>query len=136
MPAFWRTRLRNGNPHRGGVSGGSRPGVTARLGPEGASPMADSSLFTAFPVWELHPPLVHFPIAFFLGGVALDLYAWWRGREDLARVATGLLVAGLAIGLLTGLTGFLAFFTVAAHTAEAHDTMYWHLGLQVASVVL
>lgn len=25
--------------------------------------------------WELHPMLDHFPIAFLLGGVALDLYA-------------------------------------------------------------
>ncbi len=98
--------------------------------------MAAPLTIAALPLWELHPPLVHFPIAFFLGAVVLDGYAWWRGHEGPARVATGLLVAGLATGLLAGLTGLLAFFTVPAHTAEAHDRMYWHLGLMLAAVVL
>src|SRR5690348_16243428 len=29
--------------------------------------------------WEIHPALVHFPIAFLLGAVAYDLDAWRRG---------------------------------------------------------
>ena len=33
-------------------------------------------------------------------------------------------------------TGLLAFFTVRAHTAEAHGQMYWHLGLNAAAIVL
>jgi uncharacterized membrane protein len=84
-----------------------------------------------FPPWEAHPPTVHFPIAFLLGAVALDLYAWRRGRADLARVATGLLVAGVIAGVVAAAAGLLAFFTVPAHTEEAHRLMYWHLGLMV-----
>lgn len=42
-----------------------------------------------FPPWEAHPATVHFPIAFLLGAVALDLYAWWGGRTDLSRIAPG-----------------------------------------------
>ena len=48
--------------------------------------------------WEYHPALVHFPIAFLIGAVLLDLYAWRRGEPAPARVATGLLLAGVATG--------------------------------------
>lgn len=74
-----------------------------------------------FPPWEWHPATVHFPVAFLLGAVALDLYAWHRGRADLVRAATGLIAAGTLLGLVAVATGLLAFFTVPAHTAEAHN---------------
>jgi uncharacterized membrane protein len=90
----------------------------------------------SFEPWEIHPALNHLPIAFLLGAVALDLYAWWHGRPGAARVATGLLVAGVITGLLTALAGLLAFFTVPGHTEEAHRLMYWHLGVQAAALVL
>ncbi|HET6573371.1 MAG TPA: DUF2231 domain-containing protein [Fimbriiglobus sp.] len=86
--------------------------------------------------WEIHPALTHFPIAFLLGGVVLDLYAWWRGRPGPAQVATGLLIAGLLTGVLTALAGLLAFFTIPGHTEEAHRLMYWHLGIQAAALLL
>jgi uncharacterized membrane protein len=88
------------------------------------------------PPWEIHPALVHFPIAFFLSGVTLDLYAWWMRREDLARIATGILAAGVIMAVPTALAGLLAFFTVPAHTEAAHTRMLWHLGLEVAAVAL
>ncbi|MBX9681636.1 MAG: DUF2231 domain-containing protein [Gemmataceae bacterium] len=89
-----------------------------------------------FPPWEAHPATVHFPIAFLLGAVALDLYAWSRGRTDLAYAATWLIAAGAISGLLAMATGLLAFFTVRAHTALAHEQMYWHLGLNAVAIVL
>jgi uncharacterized membrane protein len=89
-----------------------------------------------FEPWEIHPALNHLPIAFLLGGVALDLYAWGRGRPDLARAATGLFVAGVLTGVLTAAAGLLAFFTVPGHTEEAHRLMYWHLGIQAAALLL
>lgn len=89
-----------------------------------------------FPPWEFHPATVHFPIAFLLGAVVLDLYAWRRGRVALARAATWLIAAGTIFGLLAAATGLLAFFTVRAHTQQAHGQMYWHLGLNVAAIVL
>jgi uncharacterized membrane protein len=90
----------------------------------------------AFPPWEWHPATVHFPIAFLLGAVALDLYAWWRARADLARTATGLMAAGVITGVVAAATGAVAFFTVPAHTAEAHTLMYWHLGVNAAALGL
>lgn len=87
--------------------------------------------------WEIHPALVHFPIAFLLGGVVVGLYAWWRGRTDLERIATGLLIAGAVMGLIAGLAGFLAFFTLPeTHTEQTHILMYWHLGIQLSAVLL
>ena len=89
-----------------------------------------------FQPWEFHPALNHLPIAFLLGGVVLDLYAWWRGRPALTQVATGMLVAGLLTGIITALAGVLAFYTVPAHTEEAHRLMYWHIAIQVAALLL
>jgi uncharacterized membrane protein len=70
--------------------------------------------------WELHPMLVHFPIAFLIGGVLLDLYAWARGSAALMHVATELLIAGVLTGLVTAAAGWLALETVPAHTEQAH----------------
>jgi uncharacterized membrane protein len=86
--------------------------------------------------WLLHPPLVHFPIAFLTAAVAFDLYAWKTKRPDLVRTATNVFVAGtIAMALAAG-AGLLAFFTVPAHTPEAHDLMEWHLGVNVAALLL
>jgi uncharacterized membrane protein len=89
-----------------------------------------------FEPWEFHPALTHFPIALLLGAVALDLYAWWRGRPGLAQIATGMLVAGLLTGVLAALAGVLAFFTVPAHTEEAHELMFWHMAIQATALLM
>lgn len=69
--------------------------------------------------------------------MALELYAWWRGQENLARIAYGILVAGVLTGVLAASTGFLAFYTLPpTHTEEAHTIMYGHLGLQVGAIVV
>jgi uncharacterized membrane protein len=87
--------------------------------------------------WEIHPALVHFPIAFLMGGVALDLYAAWRGRPALALAASQLIVAGVLTGIIAAVAGVLAFFTVPGMHAEwAHQAVLWHLGLAGTSLVL
>ncbi len=101
-------------------------------GPTGG--YGDNGLFTP---WEIHPALVHFPIAFLIGGVLLDLWAMRRPGSGWSRTATGLLLTGLLTGLVTALAGLLAFFTLPeSHTEAAHTAMYWHLGLQAASLAL
>lgn len=86
--------------------------------------------------WELHPMLVHFPIAFLLGGVVFLLWAWRRPNEMRHRAAAGMLLAGMILGWLAAAAGGLAYFTVPAHTEEGHILMYWHLGLGLAMLAL
>jgi uncharacterized membrane protein len=87
--------------------------------------------------WEFHPALVHFPIAFLIGGVMLDLYAWRRGDSAPARVATGLLLAGVATAALAALAGLLAFFTgPASFTEESGKLIWWHIGAALTQFVL
>src|SRR5437867_1398005 len=45
--------------------------------------------------WEIHPMLVHYPIAFLLSAVALDLFVWWRERPNLAWAVRWLLLTGV-----------------------------------------
>jgi uncharacterized membrane protein len=102
----------------------------------GGGGVGDNPFYTP---WEVHPTLIHFPIAFFLGGLLLDLLAWvWpRPRLDWTRVATGLYGAGVVMGLITALAGAAAFFTLpGTHTERAHILMYWHLALEAAAVFL
>jgi uncharacterized membrane protein len=62
--------------------------------------------------WELHPALVHFPIAFLVGGLALDYAAAWKKRDAWLRPAAGLLVWGVITGWLAALAGLLAWYTL------------------------
>jgi len=86
--------------------------------------------------WELHPMLVHFPIAFLLGGVALLVWARRKPSEFLHHAAAGLLLAGMICGWVAAAAGGLAYFTVPAHTEEGHELMYWHLGLALAMLAV
>ena len=86
--------------------------------------------------WLIHPAIVHFPIAFLTASVVLDFFGWRRDRLDPARGATSLLVAGVVTGLITAVAGLVAFFTVPAHTHEAHSLMYWHLGVNAVAMTL
>jgi uncharacterized membrane protein len=85
--------------------------------------------------WEWHPALLHFPLAFLLGGVAVDLWAMARPRELLTRAAAGLLVAGVVSGWIAAAAGLLAFLTVP-HAGAVHHLMYWHPAFTAPSLAL
>jgi uncharacterized membrane protein len=87
-------------------------------------------------LWELHPALVHFPIAFLLASTALDVVAVHRRQVDLAKAALGLLVAGELSAIVAAGAGALAYFTVPTHSEQAHVRMLIHPLLAVGSVVV
>ncbi len=85
--------------------------------------------------WEIHPASVHFPIAFLIGGVVLDLFG--QSSEAALATATYLLITGLATGVIAAGAGVIAYYTVPGnHTAAAHHRVYWHIWTVVVSVVL
>jgi uncharacterized membrane protein len=86
-------------------------------------------------VWELHPAVVHFPIAFLLGGVVLDLFG--RHSEAAVTAATYLLLAGIATATVAAATGVVAYYSVPGnHTEQAHQRIYWHIGAMVVAFVM
>jgi uncharacterized membrane protein len=87
--------------------------------------------------WEYHPALVHFPIAFLIGAVLLDLFAWGRRNPGLAKVVTGLLLTGVLTGALAAAAGVVAFFTgPASHTEESGQIIWWHIGAAAIQLIL
>jgi uncharacterized membrane protein len=86
--------------------------------------------------WELHPALVHFPIAFGIAAVALDLWARRNTSFRLFETATNLMWATVGTGGLAAIFGLVAYFTVPAHTPDAHLGMLWHLFLNAIAMLL
>jgi len=84
--------------------------------------------------WEIHPSLVHFPVAFLLAGVLVDIIATVKRREGWARVGAGLLVAGVATGWLAAVAGIVAWFT-APHDDEVHQLMFWHPAIAAVAML-
>lgn len=86
--------------------------------------------------WELHPALVHFPIALLLSATALEAAAVLRRRERWGQAAYGLLIAGVLSALLAAAAGLLAYLTVPAHGEGAHRRMLLHPVLAGGAVLL
>lgn len=66
----------------------------------------------AFARHPLHPMLVTFPIAFFLGALGSDLAAWYIGDIFWARASLWLLGAGVWMGILAGAAGTVELLCV------------------------
>ena len=58
----------------------------------------------------IHPMLIPFPIAFFVGTLVSDLVFWNVGGAFWAGVSFYLLGAGIVMALLAALAGFIEFF--------------------------
>ena len=82
-----------------------------------------------------HVVLIHFPIALFLAGVALDLAASWTRRRDLALAAYCNLSLAAAAALPTVVTGLLAW-QLEFEGRRLKGTLLLHLFAGGASALL
>jgi uncharacterized membrane protein len=73
----------------------------------------------------LHPLFVHFPIGLFIFAFLLDLTAYFRSRDDIARFAWWTHGAASVAVILTVCSGLLAASSLAL-PAEARETFDMH----------
>lgn len=84
---------------------------------------------------NIHPMLVHFPIAFLISFVLVDLLASFAKKPQWREFAAGLLYCGTVMAVFTVIAGFIAASSVA-HGDDVHDIMERHefLGVTVLSL--
>ncbi|HEX5520463.1 MAG TPA: DUF2231 domain-containing protein [Longimicrobiaceae bacterium] len=80
---------------------------------------------------ELHPSLVHFPIALLPTTIVADMVGRMRGDPVLLEIGRRGIKLVAASAVLTGLTGVIAQEEVRA-TGKAHDLLVTHRTLNVA----
>ncbi|MBI3593388.1 MAG: DUF2231 domain-containing protein [Nitrospirae bacterium] len=95
-------------------------------------------------IQNIHPMFVHFPVAFFLGALAMEgLALIWRAKYH--DVASRMLYLGTILAVVTLPTGFLAMNKVAVsdprgHDAPGHDFIHihgnWMVSVTVVSILL
>ncbi|MDD5461788.1 MAG: DUF2231 domain-containing protein [Methylococcales bacterium] len=86
---------------------------------------------------NLHPLLVHFPIAFLSVFFALDLVATLAKKTQWRSVASWFLYMGTVAAILTVITGLIAADSVA-HGEDVHGIMEHHetIGISVLSLAI
>ncbi|MGB3941559.1 MAG: DUF2231 domain-containing protein [Candidatus Manganitrophaceae bacterium] len=89
---------------------------------------------------NIHPLLIHFPIAFFLGAFAMEGMAVLRD-EKFHLAATWMLYLGTLSALIALSTGFMAADLVAAtdprgHDAPGHDYIHIHRNWMIATTAV
>jgi uncharacterized membrane protein len=84
---------------------------------------------------NIHPMLVHFPIAFLLGFFALDVIGTFTQKPQWRNTASWFLFMGTIAAAFTVMAGFIAAATVP-HGADAHEIMerHEHFGISVLSL--
>jgi uncharacterized membrane protein len=89
---------------------------------------------------NLHPLVVHFPIALLIASVLFDIIAYCIKREEFEKAAFWNLVLGVLTGAAAVITGLLAEdsvppFPVLHATVERHETLAF-IALGVFAVLL
>ena len=89
---------------------------------------------------NLHPLVVHFPLAFLPGAALVYFVAWLTGRESVAWTGLWLLVLGTLAGAVAAATGLYAIegvmvdATVHEHLLDVHKR--WMLATVGLAIVL
>jgi uncharacterized membrane protein len=84
---------------------------------------------------NVHPMIVHFPIAFLTAFLLLEIIGVTRKSVAVRQVASGMLYLGALGAVAAAVAGLIAEETVP-HGAAVHEIMEWHerLGLTVATL--
>ncbi len=86
---------------------------------------------------NMHPSLVHFPIAFLSVFFLLEIVGTWWVNEKMRQVASAMLYCG-AFGALLAVTAGLYAANTVPHGQDVHEIMEWHerFGLTVAGLAV
>jgi uncharacterized membrane protein len=84
---------------------------------------------------NIHPMLVHFPIAFLSSFVLLDVFATLANKPQWRKFATCFLYCGTVMAMFTVMAGFVAANSVE-HSEKVHEIMERHeaFGIMVLSL--
>src|SRR5687768_17312601 len=84
----------------------------------------------------LHPILVAFPIAFFIGTLAFDFIALIQENRSFQTTAFYLLIAGIAMALVAAIPGFIDFLHTVPPNSSAKKRASAHAVLNLCMVAL
>jgi uncharacterized membrane protein len=82
----------------------------------------------------VHPMLVPFPIAFFVGAFVTDLIFWHIGAPFWSAASFWLLSAGLVMAALAALAGLIDF--LSEPKIRLLEDAWWHAGGNVLAVLI
>jgi uncharacterized membrane protein len=82
----------------------------------------------------IHPMIIPFPIAFFVGTFAADLAFWYTRNPAWAAATLWLLGAGLVMAALAAMLGLIDMF--GDDRVRDLPQVWWHAGANVLAVVI
>jgi uncharacterized membrane protein len=82
----------------------------------------------------IHPMLIPFPIAFFVGTFVCDLVFWQTANPAWANATPWLLGAGLVMAALAAVMGLIDVF--GDQQIRQNSTAWWHAGANVLAVLV
>jgi uncharacterized membrane protein len=89
----------------------------------------------AMKLHEIHPSIVHFPLALLPASLALDTIGQLTGSRGVMNVARALAIGASAAGAVAGVAGLVAQQTVRAE-GEAHKALVTHRNLNIGLLAL
>ena len=118
---------------------GAAPGSLKQKANTAAAPASNPFSLQAilYPSHAQHPVIVHFPIALFVFSLFLDLFGLLTGKRALNAAAYYNLAAAAATGVLSVVTGLLAWrFAFGAEPLAGDRWLLFHLVLGILTTIL
>ena len=84
----------------------------------------------------LHPILIPFPIALFIGTFVFDLLAYWQNNHHFSLTALYLNIGGIATALLAAVPGIIDFTFTVPPKSSAKKRAATHGMLNIANVII